>query len=91
MIPSEGNNITTIGRTTLVKSLLSSLLVYFITSLIVLPSTLDNTNKLQRAFLWSGSDKTTVAKCKVNWDLVCRPYDRGGLGVLNTVKFACAL
>lgn len=56
--------------------------------LIVPPSTLHNNNKIERAFLWSGSDKTTRVKCKVNWGLVCRPFERGGLGVPNTTKFA---
>lgn len=91
LIPWDGNNITAIGRTTLVKSVLSSLLVYLITSIHVPLSTLHNTSKLQHAFLWSDSDKTTGAKCKVNWDLVCHPYKSGGLGVLNTIKFARAL
>ena len=30
-------------------------------------------------------------KCKVNWDLVCKPKERGGLGILNLDKFAMAL
>lgn len=43
------------------------------------------------AFLWAGTNKTTVAKCKVNWDPVCRPLCFGRLGMLNTDKFARAL
>lgn len=33
----------------------------------------------------------TSAKCKVNWDIVCRPMMYGDLCVLNTKKFARAL
>ena len=66
-------------------------MVFSITSLIVPQGTLHNLNKIERAFLWSGSDKTTDAKCKVNWDMVCRPTVYGGPGILNTDKFARAL
>lgn len=49
----EGNNITAIWRTALVKFVLSSQAVYYMTLLVVPPSTLRNTNMLERAFLWS--------------------------------------
>lgn len=41
--------------------------------------------------MWAGTDKTTGAKCKVNWNSVCRPTDLGGLGILDLAKFASAL
>ena len=55
----EGQNITTIGRTALVKFVLTSQVIYFITPLIIPPSILFKVNQLERSFLWSGSDKTT--------------------------------
>ena len=60
----DRQNITAIGRCALVKSVLSSQLVFSITPLIVPTPTLHNINKLERAFLWEGTGKTTGAKCK---------------------------
>ena len=48
-------------------------------------------NSLRHTYLWAGCDKVTGGKCKVNWDLVCKPKIYGGLGVLNLQKFAIAL
>jgi hypothetical protein len=83
--------ISVAGRTTLVKSVISSQAIYYLTPLFVPPGTLNHIKKLERSFLWSASDKTTGAKCKVNWDLVIRPKKLGGLGVLHLDKFATAL
>jgi hypothetical protein len=37
------------------------------------------------------SEKVSVGKCKVKWDVVCSPNNMGGLGILNLDKFGKAL
>ena len=91
LVPWDGQNITSIGRGALVKSVLTSQVIYHIIALKPPVSTLRNITKIERAFLWAGTNKVTGAKCKVSWNLVCRPTELGGLGILDLTKFARAL
>jgi hypothetical protein len=87
----NGKYITAAGRAALVKSVIASQAIYYLTLLSISASTIAFINKIERAFLWSAKDHTTGAKCKVNWELVCRPKKHGGLGILHMDKFATAL
>jgi hypothetical protein len=89
--PWIGKHVTMAGRSTLVKAVLTSIVIYFITVLDVPKEVLMKIDGLRRAYLWVACDKVTGGKCKVNWDLVCKPKENGGLGILNLKKFASAL
>lgn len=70
---------------------IASQAIYHLTPLALPSGTIKFINKIERAFLWSGKESTTGAKCKVNWDTVCRPKKLGGLGILHLGNFATAL
>jgi hypothetical protein len=48
-------------------------------------------NKVERDFVWAAKETASGAKCKVNWEAMCRPKLFGGLGILHMDKFASAL
>ena len=86
-----GKHVTMAGRATLVKSVLTSIVIYFITVLDIPVEVLMKIDSIRRAFLWAACDKVTGGKCKVNWEAICKPKKHGGLGILNLKKFASAL
>lgn len=71
------------GRTTLIKSVLQSLPLYFMQALLLPKWVVEELNRLMRAFLWKGSDKCYGGNCLMSWDKVCRPKINGGLGILH--------
>jgi hypothetical protein len=48
-------------------------------------------DKLHRRFLCTGIQRLHGGKCKVNWQSVCRPKNRGGLGISDLEKIGWAL
>lgn len=56
------------------------------------PGIIEVMDSRRRAFLWSGTDKTSGAKCLVNWEEAQRPKKEGGLGVRDlAAQNACLL
>ena len=79
----NGHQINPAGRLTLVKAVLTSQAVYFVTSL--------RAPKEMKKFLWAGTVTVTGGRYKVNWPRCARPKCSGGLGILHLGKFARAL
>lgn len=67
-------------RITLIKAALANLLIYF-TSLLKCPArVLKCVEKMQRHFLWQGSEKKKKIPL-VKWSLMCKSKVEGGLGI----------
>ena len=70
----NGRNLNYAGRLTLVKSVLTSDVVYFLTALRAPKATLQDIDARCKQFLWAGIERIieriTGAKCKVNWTRV---------------------
>ena len=69
-------------RLILLKSVLSSLLTYFLSLFTILTYVANKIEKLQRGFLW-GDSKTHL----VGWDKVRVPITNGGLGIRKITTF----
>jgi hypothetical protein len=83
----QGKYVTTAGRAALIRSVIVSIALYPLTVLPNPKGILEAINKLERAFLWATSDKVSGGKCKVKWDIVCKPKNMGRLGILGLEKF----
>ena len=90
--PWEGKNATMAGRSVLVKAMLTSVAIYFITVLHVPLEVLSKIDSIRNTYLWAACEKVvTGGKCRVNWEKVCKPKELGGFGILNLTNFASAL
>jgi hypothetical protein len=68
------------GRIVLLNSVLSAIPIFYLSFMMMPAKVWKEVVKIQRNFLWSGLDKKTKI-CWVEWDLVTKPKDEGGLGV----------
>jgi hypothetical protein len=79
------------GRKELVKTVLGALPTYLLTAIKPPKRFYKEMDKLRRRFLWAGTQRMHGGKCKVNWQRVCRPMNRGGLGISDLGKIGRAL
>lgn len=86
----KANLLSHAGRLTMVKAVLMSLPVYYM-SIARLPTrTVKTVTATIRKFLWGKLDKTRYISL-IGWDKVCRKKDEGGLGVRDIKLFNDAL
>ncbi|RVW87835.1 putative ribonuclease H protein [Vitis vinifera] len=67
------------GRITLIQSCLTHMPCYFLSLFKIPASVAAKIERMQREFLWSGVGEGKRDHL-VNWDVVCKPKSRGGLG-----------
>jgi hypothetical protein len=79
------------GRTILVQTTLSAMIVHALMSLDVPPKTLEAFTKVCRAFLWKGRREVHGGHCLVVWEEVTTPKCFGGLGIPNLCLLNLAL
>ncbi|KAJ4818335.1 RNA-directed DNA polymerase (reverse transcriptase)-related family protein [Rhynchospora pubera] len=71
------------GRLTLVKSVLSALPLHYM-QVFYFPSWLiKHLDGIRRRFFWRGKDKCLGGHCMVNWRKCCLPKRAGGLGIID--------
>ena len=76
-------SLTHVGKLQMVNAVLSSLPTYFM-CIVKLPSeTLEQVDIYRKHCLWRGVDLNSKKPSLVAWDMVTRPKEQGGLGVLK--------
>lgn len=87
----KGNLLNLAGHATLSAVTLSAIPTHVSIVVCLSPWAVAEIDKRRRAFLWAGTDRVSGGKCRVAWEVTCRPRDLGGLGLLLIVGIPCAL
>ncbi|GJY29596.1 RNA-directed DNA polymerase, eukaryota, reverse transcriptase zinc-binding domain protein [Tanacetum coccineum] len=86
----KNKSLSAAGRLQLIRSVLSSMHVYWASVFILPTRILLDIEQLMRGFLWSHGDMKK-GKAKVSWEVVCLSKIEGGLGVRRLDLFNKAL
>jgi hypothetical protein len=89
----QRNLLAYLGREVLVKSMSSSISIFFLTVFKIPKWGFDRIDRFRRSFLWKGKDHEHIrgGHCLVNWQACMRPKKLGGLGIKDLEKFSRAL
>ena len=86
----KGRFLSMVGRICLIKSVISTLPLYYLSLFKVPDSVYKIIISVQRRFLW-GWGKETRPISWVRWKYLCKPKEEGGLGIRDIRKFNVAL
>lgn len=86
----KGRLMNLAGHRVLVRCVLTALPTFTLTVLHAPKKILKEADKARRCFLWAQDDELTGGKCKVGWQKVCSPIDKGGLGLHDLRRFSRA-
>jgi len=71
------------GRLILANSVFSALSTFYICSLQIPPSLIEQIDKYWKHCLWSGGDINRKGSCLAAWNVACKPKEDGGLGIID--------
>jgi hypothetical protein len=83
--------LTKAGRSVLVQSVLTGMLIYSAMAVDLPSATLKDIDKIRRGFLRRGRKNAMGGHCAVTWGRVCRPRELGGLGIFIITELSWAL
>ncbi|KAJ4777159.1 RNA-directed DNA polymerase (reverse transcriptase)-related family protein [Rhynchospora pubera] len=86
----KSNMLTHVGRLVLIKSVLMSIPVYYMSVEILPKGLIKKMESLIAKFFWGKTDQVRYMSF-VSWDRICQPIEKGGLGVRKLKNFGEAL
>jgi len=87
----KGHLMNTASRVALTQVTLLAIPVHLSIAVCLSPWAVDRIDKLRRSFIWTGSATVSTGMCHVAWEVVCRPKELGGLGIIDLRRFGQAL
>jgi hypothetical protein len=82
---SKADKLSHAARLTLIKSVFSSIPVYYMSNILFIKKFIAKLTAIIRSFWWTGVREETNSKalCLRAWKDICTPKDEGGLGIRN--------